>query len=222
MARNAGAALNEALAAVRDFSPELAASVRRREEESDRYEDSLNAYLVELSARPVSAADSAQAAKLLKLTGDLERISDHGENLVESAGELREKGFRFTPEAQRELDLLTRAVEEIWTLALAAFLDDDRDAAAQVEPLEEVIDRLKERLRTNHILRLQQGGCTIEAGFVWSDLLTDLERVADHCSNIAQCVLDLGHHPLALHQLREDDPEFRREFRRFVEKYALG
>ena len=216
MAQTAGTALRRGMAAVREFSPALAASVRELEDQTDHYEDILSAYLVELSSRPVSGADSAQAARLLKLIGDLERISDHGENLAESAEELHKKGIRFSPAARRELDVLSAAVEEILELALSAWLEGDRKRAALVAPLEEVIDQLKERLRTSHILRLQQGGCTIEAGFVWSDLLTDLERAADHCSNIAENALELGRHPL-----READPDFRAQYSRFSEKYAL-
>lgn len=217
MAQNAALALKEGIAAVHGFTPELAASVRKREAKSDHYEDILGAYLVELSARPISAADSTQAARLLKLIGDLERISDHAENLVESAGEMHEKGFRFTDAAGQELNQLTSAVSEILDLALASCLNGDRASAALVEPLEEVIDRLKERMRTNHILRLQQGGCTIGAGFVWSDLLTDLERAADHCANIAESVMDLGPHA----SLRDDSPDYRRNFQRFAQQYGL-
>ena len=215
MARNAAAALREGMAAVRDFSPALAASVRQREAKSDHYEDILSSYLVQLSARPVSAGHSAQAARLLKLIGDWERISDHGENLVESAEELHNKGIHFTPAARRELEALTCAVDEIIALALSACLDGDRDAAARVAPLEEVIDQLKEQLRTSHILRLQRGGCTIEAGFVWSDLLTDLERAADHCSNIAENVLGQDRHGP-----RQAGPAFREHFQLYLEKYA--
>lgn len=216
MAQTAGTALRKGMAAVREFSPALAASVRELEDQTDYYEDILSAYLVELSTRPVSGADSAQAARLLKLIGDLERISDHGENLAESAEELHKKGICFSPAARRELDVLSAAVDEILELALSAWLEGDRERAALVAPLEEVIDQLKERLRTSHILRLQQGGCTIEAGFVWSDLLTDLERAADHCSNIAENTLEQGPHPL-----READPDFRAQYDRFSKKYAL-
>lgn len=221
MAENAALALKEALINLRGFTPRLTASIREREARSDHYEDILGPYLVELSARPISAGDSAQAARLLKLIGDWERISDHAENLAESAQEMHDKGFCFTDAAGRELDVLYAAVEEILELALAASLNDDKESAALVEPLEEVVDRLKERLRTNHILRLQQGGCTIGAGFVWSDLLTDLERAADHCSNIAEAVLDLGPHPAALRTLREDSPDYRRNFAYFTAKYTL-
>jgi len=221
MARNAGSALEEGLAAVREFSPVLASSVREREGKSDRYEDILGAYLVRLSARPISAADSAQAARLLKLIGDLERVSDHAENLADSAGELHRKGISFTPAAARELDVLSAAVREIYGLAVNSWLSGDREAASRVEPLEQVIDQLKERLRTNHILRLQQGGCTIDAGFIWSDLLTDLERVADHCCNIAENVLEVGHHTADSLRLRDADPDYRAHYRHYLDKYAL-
>lgn len=221
MARTAGDSLRKALSALHGYSPELLESVRGMEKKTDYYEDILGAYLVELSGLPISGADSAQAAKLLKLIGDLERLSDHAVNLAESAEELRQKDAQFTPEAMGELDLLTAAVLEILDMALNSFLNNDLEAAARVEPLEEVIDRLKEQLRTNHILRLQQGGCTIDAGFIWSDLLTNLERTADHCSNIAECVLDLGHHAAALHEPQSVSQEFRRNFKMFAEKYAL-
>ena len=217
MARNAVLALKEGLSAVEDYSAAAADRVRRREEDSDRWADELSAYLVELSAQPISARDSAQAARLLKLIGDWERVSDHAENLVEAAEELHRKGVRFTGGAKRELDVMSAAVREILDLALAAHLEHDLRAAAQVEPLEQVVDRLKDQLRTNHILRLQQGGCAIDAGFIWSDLLTDLERTADHCSNIAETVLDLDHP----HQFREPGPEYRSDHQRFLEKYSL-
>ncbi len=218
MARNAVLALKEGLAAVRDYSPASVRSVRRREADSDRWADELSAYLVELSAQPISAQDSAQAARLLKLTGDWERVSDHAENLAEAAEELHGQGVRFTDRAAKELEVLSAAVSEILDLALSAHLRGDRGAAAQVEALEQVIDHLKDQLRTNHILRLQQGGCAIGAGFIWSDLLTDLERTADHCSNIAETVLDLDRP----HQLREPGPDYLRDHRRFMEKYTLG
>ena len=217
MARNAAQALKEGLALVADYSAAGADSIRRREADSDRWADELSAYLVELSAQPISARDSAQAARLLKLIGDWERISDHAENLAEAAGELHGKSLGFTDQAGRELAVLSAAVSEILDLALAAQLERDLRAAAQVEPLEQVIDSLKDRLRTNHILRLQRGGCAVDAGFIWSDLLTDLERAADHCSNIAETVLDLDRP----HQLREPGPDFLRDHRRFADKYAL-
>ena len=136
----------------------------------------------------------------MKAIGDFERISDHAVNLLESAEELRDKGISFTPDAQAEMNSLCAAVSEILDLALAAFLDNDANAADTVEPLEEVIDRMKENMRTAHIVRLGQGKCSIEAGFVWADLLTNLERTSDHCSNIAGCVLDAAEGNMDIHR----------------------
>ena len=180
MARDAASSLRDAMRCLTDYSPELAASVRRAEDATDHWEDIIGTYLVKLSAGNVSARDSAEAAKLLKIIGDLERISDHAVNLVDSAEEIRKKGIRFSQAAQEELANLRQAVEEILSLAQAAFVDGDMRSALTVEPLEQVIDRLKDRMRNEHILRLQQGTCTIETGFVWSDILTNLERVSDH------------------------------------------
>src|SRR5699024_6915223 len=134
-------------------------------------------------------------------------------------------GLRFSPAAQKELDILFAAVEEIMDLSLTAFLENDLDKAMEVEPLEEVVDTLKEQLRNRHILRLQRGECTIEQGFVWSDLLTDLERVADHCSNIAGCVIEMTHNSLGVHELldyvKAGSPSFTRTYKAFARKYAL-
>jgi phosphate:Na+ symporter len=203
----------------------LAERVRRREEKTDHYEDMLGTYLVRLSARKISAEDSTEAAKLLKMIGDFERISDHGVNILESAEELRDKGLSFTPQAKKELSVLTGAVEEILVLALEAFQSNDLASAYQVEPLEQVIDGIKEQLRTQHIHRLQQGQCSMAAGFIWSDLLTDLERTADHCSNIAGCVIDMTQNSMNLHQslraFRSDSDAYANAFQAYAQKYAL-
>jgi phosphate:Na+ symporter len=225
MAQTAVAALSDAITALDDYSPALAERVRRREEKTDHYEDMLGTYLVRLSARKISAEDSTEAAKLLKMIGDFERIADHGVNILEAAEELRDKGLSFTPQAKKELSVLTGAVEEILVLALEAFQSNDLASAYQVEPLEQVIDGIKEQLRTQHIHRLQQGQCSMAAGFIWSDLLTDLERTADHCSNIAGCVVDMTQNSMNLHQslraFRNDSDAYANAFRAYAEKYAL-
>ena len=226
MAGAAAAALKGALAALGNGpTPDLAASIRAEEERTDHYEDILGSYLVKLSARQIGEADSAEAAKLLKVIGDFERIADHAVNLLESAEEMGGKKLRFTGAAEGELAVLCAAVSEIADLSLAAFLDGDQDAAAAVEPLEQVIDHLKDELRTRHILRLQRGGCTIGAGFTWSDLLTDLERTADHCSNIAGCAAAPAD-GMELHQSlrgrRDGGGDFSGRFQAYQLKYALG
>ncbi|MGM9618556.1 MAG: Na/Pi cotransporter family protein [Oscillospiraceae bacterium] len=225
MANTSVRAMKTAIAQLDKYDPALAEQVREEENEADHYEDILGTYLVKLSALPMSGEDNAESAKLLHLIGDFERISDHAVNLVESVEEVETKGIRFSDAARRELRLLTSAVDEILELALNAFLLNDLHSAALVEPLEQVVDTLKEQLRSRHIRRLQQGGCSIEAGFVWSDVLTDLERVADHCSNIAGCVIEIAHASLELHEhlqaVREEDPDFASLYQRYAKKYAL-
>ncbi len=225
MAACAAEALNRGLDAFSAYTPELAEGIRRDEKRCDRYEDALGTYLVRLSTQQMGAAESEEATELLKTIGDFERISDHAVNVLESAEELRTKGLTFSKTAQRELDVLSKAVRDILALALRAFREKDMDAAGQVEPLEQVIDDLKEQMRTRHILRLQQGQCSIETGFVWCDLLTDLERTSDHCSNIAGCVIDAAQHDLNLHEtlrsVRHSDGTYRQRFDACAEVYRL-
>ena len=225
MAACAAEALNRGLDAFSAYTPELAEGIRQDEKRCDRYEDALGTYLVRLSTQQMGAAESEEATELLKTIGDFERISDHAVNVLESAEELRTKGLTFSKTAQRELDVLSKAVRDILALALRAFREKDMDAAGQVEPLEQVIDDLKEQMRTRHILRLQQGQCSIETGFVWCDLLTDLERTSDHCSNIAGCVIDAAQHDLNLHEtlrsVRHSDGTYRQRLDACAEVYRL-
>ncbi len=225
MAICAATTLKDGILSLHEYSPELAQAVRDGETETDAYEDRLGTYLVKLSGQAISTEASAEAAEILRTISDFERISDHGVNLLESAEELRDKKLYLSNSAQKELSVLTDAVCEIVKLASEAFLNKDLTTAFEVEPLEQVIDSLKEQLRTNHIMRLQHGDCTIELGFVWSDLLTNLERVADHCSNIAGCVIDMADNNLNLHQslhtMRADDPQYQEKYRFYEDKYAL-
>ena len=225
MADVAAVTLRDAAAALQNYTPELAQAVREGESKTDHYEDILGTYLVKLSAQKMGRDESEEATELLKTIGDFERISDHAVNILSSAEELERKGLTFSGSALNELSVLTAAVREILSLSLKAFSGQDPAAAQQVEPLEQVIDTLKEQMRTRHILRMQQGTCSIEAGFVLSDLLTDLERTSDHCSNIAGCVIDAREHNLNLHetlrQARSDDGSFQHTFEHYVQKYQL-
>ncbi len=225
MADAAAATLQSAVSALMNFSPDLAEEVRNLEDKTDHYEDILGTYLVKLSALKISAADSNEAAMLLKALNDFERVGDHALNLVEAAEELQEKSLTFTDAAKHELSVLVKAVEEIVALSFSAFRDNDLRKAYQVEPLEQVIDDLKEKMRVHHILRLQQGLCSIETGFVWSDLLTALERVGDHCSNIAGCVIDMAHHDMntheALRSARVENEAFGEQYKTYAAKYSL-
>jgi phosphate:Na+ symporter len=225
MAENAVASLKAGIFSLFDYSEELAVSIREKEEKTDHYEDILGTYLVKLSARQISRSDSEEAAKLLKMIGDFERIADHAVNLLEAAEEMKRKTLVFTKAAISELKVITSAVEEVMDLSLSAFLNTDKKTASAVEPLRQVIDQLKEQLRVRHIFRMQQGDCTMDAGFVWADLLTGLERSSAHCSNIAGCVMDRKHYDMNLHGLlrdfRNESEEFRNQCKAYAKKYTL-
>ena len=225
MAEAAALTLDGAAKSLLNYSPELARQVRDLEEKTDHYEDILATYLVKLSALKISPADSNRAAMLLKSLNDFERIGDHALNLLESAEELHEKELRLSDAAKHELSVLINAVNEIIELSFSAFYHSDLQKAYMVEPLEQVIDDLKEKMRVHHILRLQQGSCSIETGFVWSDLLTALERVGDHCSNIPGSVIDMAHHDMntheALRSARVENEHFAEQYKAYAKKYSL-
>ncbi len=209
------------------YDPRDAEEIRGEENQVDKFEDALGSYLVKLASQPrVSEADSAEITKMLHLLGDFERISDHAVNVLESAEEVHEKKLSFSPEAKHELSVLIAAVSEILDLALASFEDGNMQDAVRVEPLEQVVDGLRDTLKKQHIARLQRGECTIELGFVLTDLLTNLERISDHCSNIAGCMLEMEHEDMDIHEyLRRvkqgDVKEFNELYDGFLAKYAL-
>ena len=209
-----------------NYDKEAVEQIQADESAVGHYEDILGSYLVKLSTYPMSDADSNEASKLLFVIGDLERISDHAINILRSAQEIKDKNLEFTPSAQAELQAIIGAVDEIITLTLDAFLRNDAEAATLIEPLEQVVDALKKQLRANHIVRLQKGECSIECGFVWADILTNLERVSDHCSNIAVCIIEMAHHTMDVHQyltrIKAGDPEFDRLYSQYTEKYAIA
>ncbi len=220
------ATLKKSLKALAKLNDQLAEEIRKDEGKVDHYEDILGTYLVKLSRNQISDSDSATVSKLLKLIGDYERISDHGVNVLESAEELRSKGISFSSKAQKELDVLCAAVSEILTLSYNAFVNDDINAARSVEPLEQVIDDLRAKMRNGHIVRLRNGECSIEAGFVWADLLTNLERVADHCANVAVCVIDAKENNMNAHEavrsLKKNNPDFDKQYAEYSEKYMMA
>ncbi len=223
MAKCAVYALKDSLNCLGQYSPEIAEKIRAAEEKSDHYEDIIGTFLVKLSAYQTSECDSAEAAKLLKVIGDLERISDYAVGLVKASEEMKEKKMSFSDEAMAELDNLCNAVDEVLDFTLKALDEENIDAAMNVEPLEQVIDALKEKLRSGHIRRLQQGACSIETGFVWSDILTNLARTSDHCSNIAGCIIDAADDNLNLHEslraFKKDSSEFKTKYAEYEAKY---
>lgn len=214
MAKEATDALINSLSCFSSYDKTRAQAVRDAEDKTDHYEDMIGSYLVKISTHQLNENEGATASMLLKAIGDFERISDHAVNILESAEEMREKGIAFSPDAKVEMDSLCSATLEIVELSYRAFTEESTDAANLVEPLEQVIDMMKKLLRTRHIDRLREGDCGIEAGFVWNDLITNMERVSDHCSNIAGCVIDIRSQNMNLHEslkLMRNDSEFYRE-----------
>ena len=227
MAEVSLSAIKEAIEALdpESFSLEKARSIRRSESIADRYEDALGSYLVKLGTHRLTDTDVHESSGLLHIIGDLERISDHAVNILESAEELQEKSLSFSEEAQKELSVITSAIIEILSLAYEAYTKKDLAVAAKVEPLEQVIDDLKDALRKNHILRMQAGDCSIEVGFIWSDLLTNLERVSDHCSNIAGCVVETSQGGLHLHEylkgVKTAHADYDEMYKTYSAKYSI-
>ncbi|MBO5525361.1 MAG: Na/Pi cotransporter family protein [Clostridia bacterium] len=223
MAHKALSAMQDGISCLESYSAEKAKAVRKAEEKTDEYEDMLGTYLIKLSSRQIGEQSSAEAAELLKMIGDFERIADHACNILESAEEMQSKKIALSEQAKHELSVLTGAVDEILTLCVSAFENGDLTAANQIEPLEQVIDNLRETLRTRHILRMQQGKCSAEAGFVWEDMLINLERVSDHCSNVAVYLIEGKNGNLNLHNsLKKTSPDFQSAFEAFSEKYKLS
>jgi len=228
MADEAAESLMLAFAQLSAYDKTAAARVRELESTVDEYEDQLGSYLVRLSSHAMSEQDSFEANRLLHMIGDFERISDHAVNILESAEEVTEKKLAFSAEARQELNTMFQAVAEITQLAVDAFREGNMDKAIMVEPLEQVVDDLRDGLKRRHIDRLQRGECTIELGFVLLDLLTNLERISDHCSNIAGCLLEMeAHEDLDIHAyLRQvhdaEGAEYGNYYEYFCNKYSIG
>ncbi len=218
------ASLEKSLVMLTAYDATVAQQIREMEGKADHYEDILGTYLVKLSGNQMSDSDSTTVSKLLKLIGDFERISDHSVNILESAEELKEKKIDLTADAREELRTICAAVQEIAGLAIESYAQNDIGLAMEVEPLEQVIDGLKSTLRNRHIMRLKKGECTIEAGFIWSDLITNLERTADHCSNIAVCVMDAAQNNMNQHAMMlrlKGDAHFKERVGEYAAKYTL-
>ena len=225
MAQVSCEALRKSLSLFDEFDPKVADVVRDLETKADSYEDSLGSYLVKVSGKDMSEYDSRQITKLLHIIGDFERISDHAVNVLESVEELREKGIEFSPAAKEEFATLCAATSEILTITEKAYINNDLALAYDVEPLEEVVDKLKTLLRNNHIVRLRDGSCTVETGFIWSDLITNFERVSDHCSNVAVGIIDISEHTMNAHEvikhLKAGNAHYNEKFEEYSKKYSV-
>lgn len=219
-------ALRCAVGCLSNYSEAQAELVRDAEEKTDHYEDVIGSYLVKLSTNKLSSEESSEVSRLLKIIGDYERICDHATNILESAEEIRSKSISFTEGAKEEIGRMCDATLEVVYLSHKAFIDKDLVSARNVLPLEEIVDELKEHLRSRHIDRLREGDCSIEAGFVWSDLITYLERVSDHCSNIAGCVIEENSNDMNLHAsiraAKIDNPAYMALYESYADKYGLG
>lgn len=226
MAEVSKAAFTKAISTVGNYSDEVAAEVSGMETQLDNYEDQLGTYMVKLSATGVSDSDSKKIARILHSINDFERIGDHAENLVDVAREMHEKEIQFSHEANVEIAMLRDATKEILEITTEAFRNNDLNLAATVEPLEQVIDGLIADIKSRHVHRLQHGNCTIELGFVLTDLLTNYERVSDHCSNIAVAIIESRHGTFEAHEYLNNvksDPNsaYTRSFEEYSKKFSL-
>ncbi len=209
-----------------NYDEKVAQEVRDEEGKIDVYEDVLGSYLVKLSAKSLEERDSVDTTKLLHIIGDLERISDHAVNIVESAEEIKDKEIAFSKYATAELAKLRAVLVETLDVTLDSYVNSDYEKAALVEPLEQVVDYLRDQIKLRHTIRLQKSLCSIELGFILSDILTNLERVSDHCSNVAGCMIEMSRHETLdihnyLHGVREDGEEYKAKYAEYMEKYAL-
>ena len=225
MADTSRKAITMALKSVNNYSDKLYEDILKQEDKNDRYEDKIGTYLVDLSSKnTLSESESKEVSKMLKIIGDLERIADHAINIGQASRELRDKNLSLSEDAIKEMDNMLNAVKECVDLSLLAFEKDDLAIALKVPPLEEVIDELKAKLRANHIDRVKRRQCSIEAGFIWSDLLTNLERVGDHCNNIATEIIDdLNYDNRYFHKTKRhasDDEGYDAMYRDYSLKYG--
>ena len=226
MAKAARDSMANAISILSKFDQKVADSITQQEEEIDLYEDKLGTFLVRLSSKDLSPKDSHDVSQLLHAIGDFERIGDHAVNILRVANEIHDKDIQFSDKAQEELQVITRAIITILNLTVEAFEENDPVIAAKVEPLEQVIDGLKLELKNRHIRRLQEGRCTIELGFVLTDLLTNYERVSDHCSNIAVTVIQIKDSSLDTHGYLNEvkntgNPAFTQAFETYSLEYLL-
>ncbi len=218
--------LKKSISLFDNYDEKIAQEIHDEEDKVDIYEDMLGSYLVKLSSKSLSERDSVDATKLLHMIGDLERISDHSVNIVESAEEIRDKDIAFSSYANAELRMLRGAVDETLDLTLEAVINSNYDKAMLVEPLEQVVDYLRDQIKLRHTIRLQKSLCSIELGFILSDILTNLERVSDHCSNVAGCLIEMSRHETLdihnyLHGIRENGEEYKENYKSYMKKYAL-
>lgn len=218
--------LRTSLEVVMEYDQKKCNEVIDNENSIDLYEDKIGSYILKISSKDLSETDSKIVSMMLHTIGDLERISDHAVNIIEAAGEMHTKKIKFSDQALRELKVMIKAVSEILDMSINSFINADVNLAKCVEPLEDVIDQLRNELKSRHIERLRSGKCTIELGFILQDLLTNFERVSDHCSNIAVYLIQINDNSMDTHEYMNelkklDRSEFMDEFNDYSKKYIL-
>ena len=226
MANYAKEAIEKSILAIENYSEALVEEVSELESITDKYEDKLGTFLVRLSSKNLSGKESHIIGRMLHSIGDMERIGDHAENIAMVAKELNDKELSFSSEAKKEIMVITEAITEIINITTESFINDDNAMASHVEPLEQVIDGIRAQIQQRHIKRVQKGVCTVEMGFILSDLLGNYERVSDHCSNIAVYTVQLDSKKLDTHKFLRgvkagNNPEFIEDFNEFEHKYTL-
>lgn len=226
MANHVKTGLFDAIGLLHDFDSEKFEAVSENETLVDTYEDKLGAYLVKISAAELTANQNGLLYKFLNAITDFERISDHALNIAESAQEINEKDIRFSDEAVHEIAVMTSAINEIISMTINSFVNDDYELATHVEPLEELVDDLSDEMKRHHVSRLQRGICTLQHGFVYNDLITDFERISDHCSNIALAVLEIQDNDFDSHKRLDNlklshDENFERLYGEYKQKYSI-
>ena len=226
MAEICRTALLQAMSTTRVWNDAIADEVLRKEDAVDHYEDVLGTYHVKLSAKHLSVDDNRTVNTLLHTIGDFERVSDHAVNIIKTAQEIRDKDIKFSEEALNDLSVLEAAVQDIVNRTVDAFQKGDVYAAGKIEPLEQVVDGLVREVKTRHFARLEAGACTIEYGFVLDDLLTNYERIADHCSNIAVAMIEVSEdrfdtHEYLNHIKNGESPSFEKRYERYRGRYTF-
>ncbi|MBQ4627256.1 MAG: Na/Pi cotransporter family protein, partial [Clostridia bacterium] len=226
MAVTAQETMRRAVSLLNGYSAKTAEAIKENEQKLDNYEDKLGTFLVKISSQQLSDADSNTVSTLLHTIGDFERIGDHALNIVKVAKEISDKNISFSEQAQKELKVAANAIEDILSITVKSFCEGDPALALDVEPLEQVIDKMLSEIKKRHINRLTGGSCTIELGFVLSDLLTNYERVSDHCSNIAVCIIQISKSVFDTHEYLNEYKNtggeyFTNAYNEYKEKYIL-
>lgn len=226
MAETSKQGLLDAMSLIDHYDEKVARQVYRKEEEVDHFEDELGSYLVKLSAKNLSQQDAETLSMILHSISDFERISDHAMNIEESARKIKDHGIRFSDKAKGELAVFERIVKDILSLSVQAFVNENSLLARDIEPMEEVVDRMTKKVKKRHVKRLEKGKCTMEAGLVLNDLATNFERVADHCSNIGVCVIQINEDTFEAHEYLDtldkgNDSWFHGKYEEYKKKYQL-